>query len=65
MIQEQSVNRWPRIAAGVMAGKRSSEIGFTERSCVANYTASEAVSRYAKFPGVDPEILGPGNEIHR
>jgi len=53
-----SVNRWPKIAARVMAGKTLKEIGFTEEVVPTYFSVKEAVFPFAKFPGVDP-ILGP------
>lgn len=46
------------IAAKVMAGKKLSEIGFTEEIIPPFFAVKEAVFPFNKFQGVDP-ILGP------
>jgi len=47
-----------KIAARVMAGKKLTEIGFTEEVKLDYFAVKEAVLPFIKFPGVD-SILGP------
>ncbi|MFH1287651.1 MAG: carbamoyl-phosphate synthase large subunit [bacterium] len=47
-----------KLAARVMAGKKLSELGFTEEKKINHICVKEAVLPFVKFPGVDI-ILGP------